>query len=808
MVKYAVSAYIADGNTTDYLITWDYLDEDHIVTYVNGTASYDPTSDFTATKINSTTVRVTDEFGAALPSGSEIEIRRETPIQNRAVTFSDGSALLAEDLNKNSDYLLYSMQEVLDTVEAAAQDGALAAQVATEGFRDEAEQHKIGAQTAQTAAETARNTTQTYLATVQSDATDADNHRIAAAASEAAALSSKNAAAASQTAAASSASASATSAAASLASEQASAASQTAAATSATNAASSASAALSSKNAAAVSEANAAASFDSFDDRYLGSKASAPTVDNDGNALLTGALYWNSTSDEMYVWNGASWDTFNSTLGIADAATGAQITITDDKTAINRLRLTATNDASVASTLHAFQIGDDTANNLIIDANEVMARSNGEYAVLAFNPDGGDVVFNSNTPQKITIDSASGGIQMPGALTVDAGITTSTNDLYIGVDNNNTSTYSQIRFRTDGVDRAVLNENDFYVQDNLYLGRTRNGSTDTYTSASQVMVVYGNAGANNSNVKSATGTDNDHTVFFASNGGYTGHGKLVGDPAFKVNQSGVVFAADSILAGRGCTDSTSPTNYYYNAEFGVVAYAATSRATSAVGSTGIYARSVADTSDVFTATIAGNVKVELDADGNCYNDGVWSTTAADYAEMFEWEDGNPDEEDRVGYSVILVGNKIRKATAEDNPALIIGIVSAEPAVLGDNDLKKWSGWAQRDDWGRQIKVARPSVKWFDKSGMEHRYLADKIPEDLEVPEDAIFYDRFETAFADDWDREATYVSRQERQEWDAIGLMGKLRMHSGQPVGDRWIKMRTLKEDEEGNPLIEEWLVR
>lgn len=51
----------------------------------------------------------------------------------------------------------------------------------------------------------------------------------------------------------------------------------------------------------------AAASADSVDDIYLGAKSSAPTLDNDGNALQTGALYFNNSSDELYVWNGTSW---------------------------------------------------------------------------------------------------------------------------------------------------------------------------------------------------------------------------------------------------------------------------------------------------------------------------------------------------------------------------------------------------------------------------------------------------------------------------------------------------------------------
>jgi trimeric autotransporter adhesin len=80
-----------------------------------------------------------------------------------------------------------------------------------------------------------------------------------------------------------------------------------AAATSASNAATSASNAASSATASSNSATSAAASYDAFDDRYLGSKASDPVLDNDGNALLTGALYFNSTSDDMKVYTGSTW---------------------------------------------------------------------------------------------------------------------------------------------------------------------------------------------------------------------------------------------------------------------------------------------------------------------------------------------------------------------------------------------------------------------------------------------------------------------------------------------------------------------
>jgi hypothetical protein len=71
-----------------------------------------------------------------------------------------------------------------------------------------------------------------------------------------------------------------------------------------------------SATAAAASAADAATTYDNFDDRYLGPKASAPSVDNDGNALLTGALYWNSTSNTMFAWTGSAWGSISSTAAI------------------------------------------------------------------------------------------------------------------------------------------------------------------------------------------------------------------------------------------------------------------------------------------------------------------------------------------------------------------------------------------------------------------------------------------------------------------------------------------------------------
>ena len=79
------------------------------------------------------------------------------------------------------------------------------------------------------------------------------------------------------------------------------------ASTNATNAANSATAAGNAQTAAEAARDATLLAYDNFDDRYLGSKTSNPTLDNDGNALVGGALYFNSVAGEMRVYTGSAW---------------------------------------------------------------------------------------------------------------------------------------------------------------------------------------------------------------------------------------------------------------------------------------------------------------------------------------------------------------------------------------------------------------------------------------------------------------------------------------------------------------------
>ena len=90
------------------------------------------------------------------------------------------------------------------------------------------------------------------------------------------------------------------------------------AATSATNAASSATSADTAKTAAQAAQTAAEAAADNFDDTYLGAKSSDPTVDNDGDALSAGDLYFNTTNDVLRVYTGSAWqDAAVDTTGFA-----------------------------------------------------------------------------------------------------------------------------------------------------------------------------------------------------------------------------------------------------------------------------------------------------------------------------------------------------------------------------------------------------------------------------------------------------------------------------------------------------------
>ena len=128
--------------------------------------------------------------------------------------------------------------------------------------------------------------------------------------------------------------------------------------------------------------------------------------------------------------------------------------------------------------------------------------------------------------------------------------------------------------------------------------------------------------------------------------------------------------------------------------------------------------------------------------------GEYKTGGADYAEMFEWEDKNPENIDRVALAVTWGdGESIKLANSGDE---IIGIVSSTAAILGDNPMD-WDKRFVTDQFGRPLRKEYTEI---NDDGEEETYEWF-----VENPE---------------YDKDAPYISRSDRPEWSAIGLMGKL----------------------------------
>jgi hypothetical protein len=193
--------------------------------------------------------------------------------------------------------------------------------------------------------------------------------------SEANALTSEQNAATSETNAGNSASAALTSeqnaagsASAALTSEQNALASEQAASTSEANA-------LTSEQNAATSETNAEASLVDFEEKYLGAFASAPTVDNKGEPLQVGAIYFNTSSGSLFIWTGSEWN------AAAFDVDGALVAINN---------LSDLQDASVART----NLGLGTA--AVADSVDFATAAQGDLADTAVQPGDLSTVATTN----------------------------------------------------------------------------------------------------------------------------------------------------------------------------------------------------------------------------------------------------------------------------------------------------------------------------------------------------------------------------------------------------------------------------
>jgi len=294
------------------------------------------------------------------------------------------------------------------------------------------------------------------------------------------------------------------------------------ASTSATNAANSATAAATSETNAATSAAAAAAALDNFDDRYLGAKSSNPTVDNDGNALVTGALYYRTTTPVgMKVYDGAQWLEASAAqqsllVTYEFVATAGQTTFSGTDANGATLSYVA-NSISVSLNGVTLRPGDDyTATNGTSVVLNVAAALNDDLMVIAF------AVFNVANAVAKTGDTMTGSLLLPAG-TVSAPALTTSADTNTGIFFPAADT---IAFSEGGVESMRID-----ASGNVGIG-TSSPSASDWNSSARLLHIYQNTtnggvlklessntslivGAGNDNAAIAT-TTNDPLTFWTN----------------------------------------------------------------------------------------------------------------------------------------------------------------------------------------------------------------------------------------------------------------------------------------------------
>lgn len=442
---------------------------------------------------------------------------------------------------------------------------------------------------------------------------------------------------------------------------------------------------------------------------------------------------------------------------------------------------------------------------LIMDPNDIQTiNSTGGAAELRIQRLGGNLTLGSSSSTINIPGTLTAGTFNPSSLTVTNNISTTSGDITAGgrmvatnrlrvasVSDVSTGTGNwsfligsedNLHTRMDNNEIQVMSNNssynDFYIQP---LGGFTNINNGLFVAERNTISI---SNSNNSSYKlsiSATGSSyTGNVLYLASNTTWSSNSNFDAIRYEKQGQSNTLIFR---VRGDGSTD------FYAQG---------TSFSNSVVGSETVRSGS-ADFNHFRGASGSDGQVFKVDGIGEIYADGGAVTSPADYAEYFEWQDGNLNNEDRVGYSVVLNNGKILKAQQGDIP---FGVVSVNPSISGDAAWNAWQGKYLKDEFGRYILEDYNVFTWTDE---ESGY--NEIEEDL-IDENFILPENYETLILQrrklnpEYDSSVEYIPRSDRKEWSEIGLLGKLRLRKGQPVAPSWIKLRDISEN------VEEWLVR
>lgn len=185
------------------------------------------------------------------------------------------------------------------------------------------------------------------------------------------------------------------------------------------------------------------------------------------------------------------------------------------------------------------------------------------------------------------------------------------------------------------------------------------------------------------------------------------------------------------------------------------------------------------------------------------NRGFFSNSTG-YAELFEWADGNPQDEDRSGLTVAL-NDEGKLIDASDDNENIIGVVVKSAAIIGNTG---WNIWQDKYNLDEQEFKKYKIVEWKDESGFLHSEYVSSLSPEFGLPEDAVIYDSdengkdmFRPVLSKSYDADREYEPRIKRG-WTLVALKGTVNMYKGQNIRSSWIKIRDLNDELEQRILL------
>jgi hypothetical protein len=165
--------------------------------------------------------------------------------------------------------------------------------------------------------------------------------------------------------------------------------------------------------------------------------------------------------------------------------------------------------------------------------------------------------------------------------------------------------------------------------------------------------------------------------------------------------------------------------------------------------------------------------LRVSSNGNLNIAGTLTQSSADYAEFFESLGGN-----RIPFGTVVEFSNGKIIECQDSNNAI-GVISSKPMIVGnaeDGTGDEWVGKYLKDEWGNFITEEYEYTE-FDEFNNE------------------ITKTDIRNKINPNFDPLIEYIKREDRPEWNIVGLLGQIRILKNQQIPSRWIKLYDINND-------------